>query len=25
LTTAHDILRSRGLPVGKLNYLGALG
>ncbi|MBB6485549.1 DUF1993 family protein [Rhizobium lusitanum] len=25
VTTAHDILRSRGLPVGKLNYLGALG
>ena len=24
VTTAHDILRSRGLPVGKMNYLGAL-
>ena len=24
ITTAHDILRSRGLPVGKMNYLGAL-
>ncbi len=24
VTTAHDILRSRGLSVGKMNYLGAL-
>jgi hypothetical protein len=24
VTTAHDILRSRGLAVGKMNYLGAL-
>lgn len=23
VTTAHDILRSRGLPVGKMTYLGA--
>ncbi|MDX8470282.1 DUF1993 domain-containing protein [Mesorhizobium sp. VK23B] len=24
VTTAHDILRNRGVPVGKLDYLGAL-
>lgn len=24
VTTAHDILRNRGLPVGKLTYLGPL-
>jgi hypothetical protein len=23
ITTVHDILRSRGLPVGKMTYLGA--
>lgn len=23
ITTAHDILRSRGLPIGKMNYLGS--
>ncbi|AYG67898.1 MULTISPECIES: DUF1993 domain-containing protein [unclassified Rhizobium] len=25
VTTAHDILRSRGLPVGKQTYLGQIG
>ncbi len=25
VTTAHDILRSRGLPVGKMTYLGSFG